>query len=322
MSRVLASLVVVLLAAAPSVLAFGGPLPGQIKNLVTFGDSYTDVGNPADGGQAWPIYAAEYGHLNLYPFAKSGAACSNNLTDRPFPPVFEYQIPTYLQEVQNGTLALNPYETIYTLWIGTNDVGVNELLTGSQTPGVTLVNTTQCAVNWVSTMYGYGARNFLFQNMLPLQNTILYSNYSYPNRYYVAPRNTTEWNVMMTEITNTGNLLSRMMLENLAYQLPGAHIGIFDSYGLFTDMYNNPAQYLNGTAPLNVTGCVNSCVYAINANISDPNAGTCTTAEGTDRDSFLWYDELHPSEQADRIVAREISGAILRTSENYTTWLS
>ncbi|KAG6827475.1 hypothetical protein H0H92_011661, partial [Tricholoma furcatifolium] len=29
-----------------------------------------------------------------------------------------------------GTLKLNPEETIYTLWIGTNDLGVNSLISG------------------------------------------------------------------------------------------------------------------------------------------------------------------------------------------------
>ncbi|EPQ56330.1 hypothetical protein GLOTRDRAFT_74924 [Gloeophyllum trabeum ATCC 11539] len=313
----------VLLAVLPSALGWAtGPQPGQIKNLVTFGDSYTDVGNPADGGAAWPAYAASYAPFALYPYAKSGATCSNNLTDRPPPSVFEGQIPAFLAEVANGTAKLNMEETVFTLWIGTNDVGVHELLTNQQTPGVTLVNTTRCAVNWVSAMYGYGARNFVFQNMLPLQLTVLYSNYSYPNRYWTLQRNTTEWNVFMTEITNTGNALSRLMLEALAPALPGAHIGIFDSYALFHDMYTHPSAYLNGTAPLNVTGCVNSCVFPPNGNVSDASSASCTVAEGSDRDSFLWYDELHPSEQSDRVVAREITAAIQRTSEDWITWLS
>jgi hypothetical protein len=112
----------------------------------------------------------------------------------------------------------------------------------------------------------------------------------------------------------------------------------FDSYGLFTDIYNNPQNYLNGTAPLNVTGCVNSCVYQLNESTSDP--GVCTTAEGGARDSFMWYaiycilrtpwegyscecryDELHPSEQSDRIVAREITAVMKGEYNQWTTWL-
>jgi len=66
-----------------------GVAPGQIKNFVTFGDSYTDSSYypSADGGYAWPTWAAMYGDLNLYGFARSGATCSNLLTYRPFPSV-------------------------------------------------------------------------------------------------------------------------------------------------------------------------------------------------------------------------------------------
>jgi len=39
--------------------------PGQIKNLVTFGDSYTDPA-AAFSGHSWAAYVAQYGPFNLY----------------------------------------------------------------------------------------------------------------------------------------------------------------------------------------------------------------------------------------------------------------
>ncbi len=36
----------------------------------------------------------------------------------------------------------------------------------------------------------------------------------------------------------------------------------------------------------------------------------------------LRFDELHPSEQADRVVAREITNAITRRSEKWAMWFS
>lgn len=65
------------------------------------------------------------------------------------------------------------------------------------------------------------------------------------------------------------------------------YTGMFDSYSLFQDMLNHPSNYLNGTAPLNTTGAVKSCVYQLNEATSD--TGNCTIAQGSDRDSFLWY---------------------------------
>lgn len=162
----------------------------------------------------------------------------------------------------------------------------------------------------------------------------------------------------MTELVLSANELTKLKLEALVPTLHGANLGqfmtlifgigtdflrhgkiaLFDSYGLFDDMYKNPAQYLNGTAPLNVTGAVNSCVYTLNQNTSTP--GVCTLVNGTAADSYLWYvdilpavtkidvliviryDELHPTEQADRIVAREFAATIEGKGSRWATWLS
>ncbi|OCB89669.1 carbohydrate esterase family 16 protein [Sanghuangporus baumii] len=292
----------------------------RIKNIVTFGDSYTQVEQATgDGGQAWPVYVADYANLNLHPFARAGAVCSNNLTFKPFPSIVESQVPLFLEEKTNETLRLNQAETIYTLWIGTNDVGVGALLTGDQTKGVTLVDTVDCAVNWVRTLYQNGARNFIFQNMIPLQLTILYSANSYPNHYWLFERNTTEWNVFMTELTTSGNAIAKLMLQDLVREYPGAHVGLFNSHGLFMDIHDNPSKYLNGTAPLNVTGAVVSCVYP-EGGVGSP---ACTIVNSlSDRDSYMWFDELHPSEQVDRTIARHIANAILRLPTPWLTWLS
>ena len=123
----------------------------------------------------WPVFAAQDGSFSLFPFAKSGATCSNALTPRTFPSVFGDELPAYFAAKANGSLGhLAPAETMYTLWIGTNDVGVGTLLTGQQTPGVTLVDTVSCAVDWVSTLYKSGARNFIFQNVsfVPTSNCL------------------------------------------------------------------------------------------------------------------------------------------------------
>ncbi|KAK0208793.1 hypothetical protein DFS33DRAFT_474038 [Desarmillaria ectypa] len=171
--------------------------------------------------------------------------------------------------------------------------------------------------------------------MIPLNSTILYAPESYPNRYFTDPRNTTEWSVFMRELVLSVNALSRLMLHALIPEVPEARIGIFDSHALFTDVYNNPSEYLNGTASLNVTGAVVSCVYPEGSD----NSSVCTTAYGSDRDSFLWsvdvttmadtdltfdarYDELHPSEQADRSVAREVAQVARGEENRWTTWIS
>lgn len=136
--------------------------------------------------------------------------------------------------------------------------------------------------------------------MIPLQLTILYRADGYLTRFWTAPHNQTEWSVYMTELVASGNELARLMLQSLSRELPGAHIGscpsscqccithkirsgLFDSYSFFMDIHDYPQNYLNGTAPLNVTGCINSCI------VNEDGSSTCTIIQGTDRDSFLWW---------------------------------
>ena len=61
--------------------------------------------------------------------------------------------------------------------------------------------------------------------MIPLETTPLYSAASYPNRYWTAQRNTTEWSVFMRELTTSGNAIARLQLQLLAPTLHGAHVG-------------------------------------------------------------------------------------------------
>ncbi|KAI0036066.1 GDSL lipase/acylhydrolase [Vararia minispora EC-137] len=294
--------------------------PGRLSRLVTFGDSYTDIVSVGDGGTAWPVYAVGYANATLFPFAKSGAVCSQDLTPRPFPGVVQDELPAYLAQSQTGSIAVPSNETLYTLWIGTNDLGPTTLLLGQAiVNNATIVDVMECAVNWVKTLYDSGARNFLFQNLVPLDHVILYQANSYPNRFWTDIRNTTEWNLFMSELVAGGNAISRLLLRALASTLPGAHVGLFDSHALFTDILNNPAEYLNGTAPFNTTGCVNSCIFPLGNGSAAP---VCTVAKGSDRDSFVWFDELHPSEQADRVVAREIANILEGIGSKWATWFS
>ena len=61
--------------------------------------------------------------------------------------------------------------------------------------------------------------------MIPLETVPLYSADSYPNRYWTAQRNTTEWSVFMKELTTSGNAIARLQLQALTPTLHGAHFG-------------------------------------------------------------------------------------------------
>lgn len=139
-------------------------LSSNVSKVVVFGDSYSDTG--IFDSFIWPDYLGIYLGIPVHTFAKAGATCSNKLTPRIWPDLITNELPLYATERSNGTLGtIKPEETVYTLWIGTNDVGAGCMLTGDQAPGVTIVDTISCAVSWVKTLYDGGARNFLFQNV-------------------------------------------------------------------------------------------------------------------------------------------------------------
>ncbi|KZT59659.1 carbohydrate esterase family 16 protein [Calocera cornea HHB12733] len=316
--------------------------------LVTFGDSYTDQSRwryfqdnssypplyyqqvypptvrAADGGASWVRYAELYGPLSAHNYAISGATCSNLLTPRrvaglPWllgslrPSVMDYQVEAYASDwvpefgaSPNATLDAN--NTYYSLWIGTNDVGRHCLLTDDQVPGVTIANVTGCAFEWMRTLYSYGARRFILQNMIPLQLTPAYSELPDPDGTVWPHRhNRTRYNIDMQDLVQTGNALWEQNLPSEISELSGAGAALFDSYGLFMDMYNDPGAFLNGSAPYNITG------YYRHHGKNMPGSP----------DSYLWWDELHPSEQAFRIVAQQIVDTIAGTSAYATyfgTW--
>lgn len=75
------------------------------------------------------------------------------------------------------------------------------------------------------------------------------------------------------------------------------------------DIYTSPSNYLNGTAPANVTSYINQC----NINGTD-------CVKNPSPDSFLWFDPLHPSEQTDRIIAQEYVGVLKGNSYYASYW--
>jgi hypothetical protein len=139
---------------------------------------------PASDRTAWPDFISQYSKqtISVYDFAHAGGTCSNKLTPRIYKPVLEAQIPEYNANVttkstgrppvkntyilsRNGTyVPLASKDTLYSIWIGTNDVGAGLLLT-DPLKDVSIVNTTACVFDWVQELYDQGARNFLIQNV-------------------------------------------------------------------------------------------------------------------------------------------------------------
>lgn len=221
----------------------------------------------------------------------------------PFPAVLEYEVPAYLADrntTRNGTNqayfspALSSTSAVYSLWIGTNDLGINAFLTDSQIPGYVLSDYTECIYRVFDQLYASGARVFVLFNNAPLQLAPLYANDTLMgvgnNQYWnPKPTNHTAIAAKMHEYTTSVNDIFKYQSPYealVAGRYPGASLAVFNVWQLFSDIYDNPTAYLNGSQPANVTGFEHQCT---------PDQKSCYLMyNGTSSDSFMWYDELHP----------------------------
>lgn len=159
--------------------------------------------------------------------------------------MLEYEIPAYLADSKyiepNGTkfMDIQLNETVFAMWIGTNDIGNNAFLTDSQVEGKTIPDYIECVYKALDSVYDNGGRYFVIMNMAPLQLTPQYatpenggleSTGGWPNK---GP-NITEISYQMWEYVVMINDVYRYKTpyEVWSGRYPGAQFAVMDMYGL------------------------------------------------------------------------------------------
>ncbi|KAL6710943.1 hypothetical protein ACN47E_006818 [Coniothyrium glycines] len=329
---------------------------GKFKTLVTFGDSYTDenrlgyfinnngsappvgweqpVGlSTASGGLSWARYASIYSKATLYNYAVSGAVCSNKVSPRnfaainaPFPDIDGYEVPAFVADSKyrrpNGTKFFTGKadSTVYAIWIGTNDLGNDAFLTDSQLPNKTVADYIDCVYTQVDRLYANGARHFVLLNIAPLDLLPQYAspeNGGLPATQFFPDKPTKNATEIHGRVQQTVAALNQVykyrtpFAAHVSDAYDDAKFANFDVNALMTDIYYHPAGYLNGTAPLNVQGVARLC---------NTQGTNCTVTSQSDRDSYEWFDPLHPSEQTSRIVAKEFVNVLAGKSKYAAYW--
>ncbi|CAN8102219.1 unnamed protein product [Discula destructiva] len=306
------------LASAASATLTGSATLHAFSSLVVFGDSYTDDGPnyytpepdqslstvTTTGGRIWTEYVQQYTGIDLYDYAVSGAVCDAYFSPSTRSGVKQNQVPYFLKDnayVGSGSITNLPNETIYAIWIGTNDLGPAAFFTDNRL-NLTILAYVDCVYQQLDTLYGIGARNFMLLNLAPLDYTPMYalpqnggiidSHYWLNEDQYSA--NVTLVSEKMRQYVALVNRIYDFQTQAemlVADRYPASTFTIFDVHSLLSDMWHNPPNYLNGTVPLNVTSYITQCGLPC--------------AASSVRDSYMWYDSLHPSEQTDRIIAQE-----------------
>lgn len=322
----------------------------KFDNLVTFGDSYTDEGRlgyfinhggeappagellpessgAASGGFAWPRIIAQKAGVKSFNYAVSGATCSNAIVERdfpligqPFPSVLEYEVPAFKADTEyplyDNVTADN---TVYALWIGTNDLGADAFLTDDNKAGTTLTTYTDCVFNVFDNVYETGGRHFVLLNVVPLEKLPMYElpelGGTGDNQFW---GDKTSYDILALKnkihqySTSVNSIFSYGAAANtvLNNRWPGASLTVFDVHSLFSELIANPTEYYE--SPVDPIGYFRHC---------DPATGACVDSQN-DPDSFLWYDELHPSVRSSEILAEEFIKVVEGTSKYATTYVS
>jgi phospholipase/lecithinase/hemolysin len=300
--------------------------PGKcgFETLVTFGDSYTDNGRlsyyinnggkappagqmhdesftTASGGLSWAQFAAKGAGAKLMDYAVAGAVCSNQVVarnfayiNRTFPAILDDEIPSFEADV--AFKSLYPHRTadntVYAVWIGTNDLGADAFLTDSQAPGKTISDFVDCVFTMFDRIYKTGGRRFVLLNTVPLELTPLYAlpenGGTLDSQFWGSKTNynMTEYSQKIMEYSTSVNTMFEYgvpVMATLKKRWPKATVDVFDVHSLVTDIHSEPAKYLE--APANVDSYYHQC---------EVSGSPCVDQAGP-LNGYLWYDELHPS---------------------------
>jgi hypothetical protein len=127
------------------------------------------------GGRVWPQYLEQYAGVKSYDYAVSGAVCDATHALNQRNGILQNQLPTFLsnkayKNTTTGKPILNipKSETVYAVWIGTNDLGNGVFLGERQPKGVPVTAYTDCVYAQLDRLYESGARYFVILNNGPL----------------------------------------------------------------------------------------------------------------------------------------------------------
>ncbi|EPE03136.1 acetyl esterase [Ophiostoma piceae UAMH 11346] len=341
---------IITLAAAGASMAAAASC--EFENLVVFGDSYSDNGrlafyynnngtapppgvlqtpisNTSSGGLTWGQYVQERKpNVGFFDYAISGATCSNKIVSRffapmgePFPSVMDDEIPSFLADVASPHILYQnrtSENTVFALWIGTNDLSFPGFLGDSQAPGSNITTYIDCVWQVLDSIYSVGGRRFVLFNQAPLHLTPAYrpqaDGGAGDNMYWLnkTSYNETEYaNKMLQYTTSINTIFDYGAPFNLLvkHRWRGASVSLFNVHQLLADIYQRPDGYLS--APANSTGYFYHCDAV--------NTTDCTYAPGT-IDNYLFYDELHPSPKTDSIIADNFLDVVAGVSKYGTTY--
>lgn len=336
-------------------LTDGGLAEAIMTKVMVDGEIMLEPGTPLEhstrtpnGGRSWTSYVTQYVQedsnqkLELYNYAIAGAVCNSEIVpimfeglDFAMPGVIDYELPMFQRDLDANRLGTDePYfnppldaeSTVYAVWIGHNDLGNNGFISNKQAPGYTIQNVTNCVFESFDEIYRLGGRLFVVGTLLPLELTPLYANKTlnglaapslWPEKEHL------DQDLIANGIRSLTNAFNNILKYQTPFELkfaeryPDAHFAVFDGNSVIRNIYHNPTQYLNGTIDPVIQRPAAECA------LNELNLSECKPVGDAieNPDAFMWFDDIHATEQTHRVLAREFV-KMLDGESNYTTYYS
>lgn len=205
-------------------------------------------------------------------FAVAGATTGTQNTTSPLLPGIAQQV--------GGFLAGNPSADSNALYILYG--GANDYLGGGQTnPNIAIDNLG----NYITALYGAGARNFLVPNLPDLGKL--------PGTLPPNPNS-----LGLGQLSIAHNTLLANRLGTLSTTLPGSKITSLDFFSLFTDAITRPSEY-------GFTNVTQGCLLT-----SEPGVPVLPVQVCSNPNEYLFWDVIHPTTRTHQILGEFAASAL------------
>ncbi|GAA5913744.1 hypothetical protein JCM8208_003872 [Rhodotorula glutinis] len=289
--------------------ASGGATLDEIDTIFGFGDSYSwngyspliggvntipGYGLTTSGGYNWLQFLSQLGTnpITLYDLAASGATTNNSVISAPATD-FVNQVGLWSEWFgpggtysTSGQVRFEPNSTLYTVWIGINDVGApyNE-----QTNFPQQLSEISASYNAaIASLYAGGARNFLIMGIPPTWRTPLIQAYN-DSRIDVYRDRLGLYNTRLASLFTT-----------FATSFPAASFRLYDTVPFFNALLDNPQQY-------GIDNTTAACgAYAAVTGPPEISLPQC----GVPLERYAWWNDYHPAWPVHELLASVIGGIL------------
>lgn len=267
---------------------------GGIDRIIAFGDSLSDTQNIYNAlqwrfpnskswfmghfsnGKVWTEYLAQQFKLPLYNWAIGGAAADKVYMKLPG---LQQEVESWRDYMQldNG---YRPQTTLFTVWIGGND------LINYSRPVDTII---QDVTRSLERLADAGARHVVLLNLPDVTRAPAFERRQ--DRAKVAG-----------QILEYNSKLAQLVNEMRGRYGAALDLQLFDTYGLFNDVFSHPAQY-------QVSNVTQSCLE-IGSGSTEYMKSHALRPGCTNPDTFVFWDTLHPTTHTHQVLAGKVADFI------------